>query len=218
MKKFMVVSIIATLTLASCDQSAIPAATFDKAQPDKIKSIVSFPEFLKGRYLAPDQASTVTIADKIITRHFEFDFKEHKDSLGSSWALEGDTLIDLTEGTKQKVLLKGDTVIQHANWTDTLFCISDDNVLKKFNGYYFLNERYNENTWGVKKLFLKKGILSIGSISSLDEIQKLKEITETKADTMSTNFTLTKRQFKKFVKQDGFSEKETFSRIAKKVR
>lgn len=215
MKKFVAVTIAITfLLLYGCDI----AATFDKPQPDNIKSLTSFPEHLQGNYLATDQASILTITDKLITRHFDFDRKKHKDSLGSSYKISGDTLINLTEGTKEKILLKGDTVFEHANWKDTLFNITDQNVLKKFKGYYFLNIRYDDSVWEVKEISLKKGILTVGSISDKNDIQKLKEITETTADTISTQFSLTRRQFKEFVKQDGFEDQETFTRMTAKGR
>lgn len=205
---------ILTLIFCSCE----PAATFDKPQPVDVKSLTTFPERLQGKYLAADQASTVTITDKLITRHYDFDFKEHKDSLSSSYKLVGDTLIDLIDSTKEKISLNGDTIIQHYKGTDTLFCISADNVLKKFKGYYFLNTRYSDNAWEVKKLLLQKGRLTIGNISNEDDVKKLKEITETTADTTSTHFTLTRRQFKRFIKQDGFIEQETFTRMTENGR
>lgn len=211
MKKFVTAPfIIATLILDSCE----PAATFDKPQPDNVKSLASFPERLLGKYLAADQASIVIIADSLIVRHYDFDFKQHKDSIGSSFKIIGDTLINETDGTKEIILLKGDTVIQHANWTDTIFNISVDNILKKFKGYYFLNSHYSDNAWEVKKLSLNKGVLTVGSISDKDDIQKLKELTETTADTISTNFNLTRRQFKQFVKQEGFGKQEMFNRMS----
>jgi len=55
--------------------------------------------------------------------------------------------------------------------------------------------------------------LTMGNISIEEDVNKLKEITETLEDTISTQFSLSKRQFKKFVKQEGFSEQETFVRI-----
>ena len=214
MKKSVVTIVIVTLILDSCE----PAATFDRPQTDNVKSLTSFPDRLQGNYLAADQASTVTISDKLVTRHYDFDYRRHKDSLDSSYKIVGDTLINVTEGTKEKILLKGDTIIQHANWIDTLFNISADNVLKKFKGYYFLNNHYNDNAWEVKKLSPKKGNLTIGSISDQDDIQKLKEITETPDDTASTHFTLTRRQFKSFVRQNGFDEQESFTRITRNGR
>ena len=210
MKKLITADILILIFLLnSCE----PPATFDKPQPENIKPETSFPQNLQGEYLSVDQTSILTITNDLITRHYDYDLKVHKDSISSSYRLVGDTLIDQIDGTKEKVLVKGDTVIQHEDWTDTLFNKSADNVLKKFKGYYFLNSRYSDNSWEVKKISLKKGILNVSSISDENDIQKLKEITETTADTTSTLFTLPRRKFKKFIRQDGFGEQETFSRI-----
>lgn len=210
MKKVIaLLSIVAFFLLNSCD----PAATFDKPQPDNLNPLTSFPVRIQGKYVSADQASIITITDKLITRHYDFDFKDHKDSLGSSFKLVGDTLIDKIDGTKEIVVVKGDTIIQHINRKDTLFNISADNILKKFKGYYFLNSKYRDNSWEVKELSLKRSVLSIGSILDKKEVEKLKEITETNMDTTSTHFTLTRKQFKRFIKQEGFGEHETFNRI-----
>jgi len=215
MKK-LVTSVIVTiiLLLDGCE----PAATFDKPQPENAKSLTSFSERLQGKYLSADQASIVTITDRLLIRQYDFDFKEHKDSMGKSYKLVGDTLIYLRDGTKEEVIVNGDTIIQRANWTDTLFKVSADNLLKKFKGYYFLNNRYSDNSWEVKELSLKKGMLTVGSVSDKDDIQKLKEITETITDTTSTNFILSRRQFKRFMRQGGFGEQETFIRMTKNDR
>lgn len=210
MKKFTVfAALIGSLLLNSCE----PAVTFDKPQPDNEQSLSSFPSRLQGSYLSEDQASVITITGNVITRHYEFDYKQHKDSIGSLYKIVGDSLVNTSNGTSKKINLQGDTLIQHESWTDTLFNISADNVLKKFKGYYFLNTVFKENSWEVKQLWLKKGVLSIGRISALSDIQKLKEITETAADTTSTTFSLTKKQFRQFVKQDGFSKQEKFTRM-----
>lgn len=210
MKKFTAfAALIGSLLLNSCE----PAVTFDKPQPDNEKSLSSFPSRLQGNYLSEDQASVITITGNVISRHYEFDYKQHKDSIGSSYKIVGDSLVNTSNGTSEKISLEGDTLIQHESWTDTLFSISADNVLKKFKGYYFLNTVFKENSWEVKQLWLKKGVLSIGSISDESDIQKLKEITETAADTTSTTFSLTKKQFRQFVKQDGFSKQEKFTRM-----
>ena len=212
MKKFIAACIISSsLFFSSCD----PAATFDKPQPEDKKSLGSFPDNLQGNYLATDQSSIVTVTGQLVTRHYDVDYKAHKDSIGSSYKIVADTLINLTDGSREKILLKGDTVIQHADWTDTIFNIPAGNVLKKFKGYYFLNCHYGDSSWEVKKLSLKKDVLTIAGISAPEDIYKLKEITETTADTVSTRFTLTRKQFKGFVKQGGFAEQETFIRMQK---
>lgn len=212
-KSVTAIGITASMLLYGCE----PAATFDQPQPANAKPLSSFPERLQGKYLADDQASIVTIADSLITRHYDFDIKVHKDSLGSSYKLLTDTLINLTAGTKEKISLAGDTMIQRVSWTDTLFNISNEGVLKKFKGYYFLNRLYNENAWETNMLSVKEGVLAIGNISGKEDIQKLKEITETTADTISTHFSLTRRQFKSFVRQYGFAEQETFILIVESL-
>ena len=210
MKRFCIVIVLTAFIFQSCE----PAATFDKPQPDNLKSLTSFPLRLQGDYLSIDQASIVTITDNVITRHYDFDYTEHKDSIGSPYKITGDTIIQLSDGTKEKILIKDDKIIRHENWIDTLFSLSSDNILKHFKGYYFLNSRYSDNTWEVKKISLKKGVLTVANISDTADIKKLRDITATTTDTASTHFTLTKRQFKTFVKQQGFGEQEEFNRMA----
>ena len=208
------ITLISTILFYSCE----PAATFDKPQPDNVSQLTIFPERLQGKYLSMDQASVLTISDKLITRLYDFDFKEHKDSLGSSYIISGDTLINVDDGTKEKISLKGDTVFQHINGTDTLFAISTDNILKKFKGYYFLSTRYSDNAWEVKKISLQNGRLTIGSFSNDYDVQKLKEIKETDIDTIPIPLTFTRKQFKKFVKEGGFTDEETFTLMGKNGR
>ncbi|MFT3846208.1 MAG: hypothetical protein QM725_14220 [Lacibacter sp.] len=210
MKKFLTATVLVmALMLSSCE----PAVTFNKPQPDTEKPLIDFPDRLHGNYLSEDQASVITITDSVITRHYEFDYSQHKDSIGASCKIVGDSLVNTSNGIKEKISLQGDSLIHHESWTDTLFRISDENVLKKFRGYYFLNNRFKDKGWEVKQMWLKKGVLTIGSISDKSDIQKLKEITETTADTTSTTFSITKKQLKQFVKQDGFGNREKFTRI-----
>lgn len=199
----------AACILFGCD----PAATFDKPQPDGEEALTAFPERLQGRYLAADSASVLTIAGNRIIRNYDYDFKQHKDSIGKGNRLVGDTLVDTEDGTKDVVLIKGDSIVQHIHWADTLFNIQESNVLKKLKGYYFLNSRYGDSAWVVRKLWIDKGVLNVAAITNEGDIQKLKEITETTADTTSTHFSLTRQQFNQFVKQNGFGSLETFIRI-----
>ena len=193
-------------------------ATFDKPQPDNSSSLTSFPKRILGKYISTDQASTITIENNLMTRNHNFDFKVSKDSLDSSYQLVGDTLKDVANSSKYKIKLRGDTIYGCLNWTDTLFKISKDNILKKYKGYYFMNTRLTDSAWEVREVSLKNGLLYISSISSDTDIQKLQEISETNSDTLSINYTLTRKQFKKFVRQEGFSHKEIFTKITTSVK
>lgn len=102
MKRFQIfIILISTFLLHACE----PAATFDHPQPADEKSLISFPEYLQGTYLDSNHASTLFITDKLITRHYDFDYKQHKDSLGSSYHLVGDTLVNLKDSSKEFVLI-----------------------------------------------------------------------------------------------------------------
>jgi hypothetical protein len=89
-----------------------------------------------------------------------------------------------------------------------------DNVVRKFKGYYFLNTRYDKTSWAVEKVQFSKGELEISGISTEQDIESLIEITETPKDTVAPYiFTATKRQFKAFIRNDGFSDTEKFVRL-----
>ena len=205
---------IACLLFSSCKD----AATFDRPQPDNSSSLTSFPKRIQGKYLSKVQTSVITIDNNLMVRNYDFDFKEQKDSLDSSYQIVGNTIIDIKDSSKCKIKLRGDTIYIHLNWVDTLFNISKDNILKKYKGYYFMNTRDTINAWEVKEVSLRAGSLTIGTISNKEDIQKLQELSETNHDTISINYTLTRKQFKKFVRQEGFSKKETFTRISTSVK
>lgn len=208
------IACLTILLISGCE----PAATFDQPQPKDVKSLDAFPARLQGQYLAGDEASTLIISGERITRLYDVAYHEHKDSLGTSYRLFGDTLFHLADSSREIVRVKGDTVFRHFRGTDTLFDISADNVLKKFKGYYFLNSRFGDTAWEVKKIALQKGTLLISTISSEEDIRKLQAITESSADTASRHFSPTRRQFKKFIKQKGFGEQESFIRLPENSR
>ncbi|MBL0074338.1 MAG: hypothetical protein IPP34_22100 [Bacteroidetes bacterium] len=63
---------------------------------------------------------------------------------------------------------------------------------------------------------MQRGQLVISGISTTEDIENLKEITETTTDTIPPyKFKATKKQFKEFIKNDGFSDSETFVRQKK---
>ena len=205
----LLVILFSLIILSGCE----PAATFDQPQPAHQKALRSIPKRLQGTYLDNEQASMLEISDSLIIRKYDFELKEHKDSLGTSLQLRGDSLADLSTGIKERISLQGDTVIRHMVWSDTLFRISDDKILKKFRGYYFLNSKWNDSAWEVKKIYLEKGRLHIGMISKEDDIEKLKEVSESVEDTTSTYFSPTRKQFIEFIRHDGFTREESFRRV-----
>ena len=213
MKRLKFITTIVILTsLFSCE----PPVTFNEPQPTDTDNLSKFPNRLQGQYLSLADNSTLVIGDKLIQRIYDFDQKIHPSQLDSNSRLSGDTIINLTTNTREVVKRDGDSLVTHIHYIDTLFQMDYDNVVRKFKGYYFLNKRLGEGSWDVKKIELSKGQLVISSISTKQDIENLKTITESTQDTVAPyKFATTKKQFKEFIKNDGFSDSETFVRQKK---
>lgn len=214
MKRLKLILILIILTsLYSCE----PPVTFSEPQPTDTDNLSKFPKRLLGQYISLADNSMLSISDKLIQRIYDYDYKVHPNQLDSTSRLSGDTIYDLN--TNEKFLIKrdGDSLIAHVHSIDTLFLIDYDNVVRKFKGYYFLNYRYDKMSWIVKKIQLTKGQLVISGVSTKQDIDNLKQITENVTDTIPPyKFTVTKKQFKEFIKNGGFSDSETFIRLNKK--
>jgi hypothetical protein len=213
MKRLKLISTFIILTsLLACE----PPVTFNEPQPTDIDNLSKFPKRLQGQYLNFADNSTLLVSDKIIQRIYDYDYKVHLNQLDNAEQLSGDTIINVKRKEKTIIKRDGDSLITHVHYIDTLFQMDYDNVVRKFKGYYFLNKRYDKTSWEVKKIHLTKGQLILSSISTKLDIENLKEITETATDTVPPyKFSATKKQFKQFIKNDGFSDSETFVRQKK---
>jgi len=213
MKRLKLISTFIILaSLFACE----PPVTFDEPQPTDTDNLSKFPNRLQGQYISLADNSTLSISDKLIQRIYDYDYKIHVNQLDSNSRLVGDTVVDLETNERTLIKRDGDSLVNHIHYIDTLFQMNYDNVVREFKGYYFLNKRYDKGSWVVKKIHLSKGQLVISIISTKLDIDNLKEITETSLDTVPLyKFSATKRQFKKFIKKDGFSDTETFVRQKK---
>ena len=214
MKRLKFITTIIILTsLFACNH---PLVTFNEPQPTDTDNLSKFPYSLQGQYLSIADNSTLVIGEKLIQRIYDFDLKIHPSQLDSNSRLSGDTIINLTTNTREVVKRDGDSLVTHIHYIDTLFLMDYDNVVRKFKGYYFLNKRYDKKSWEIKKIQLSKGQLVVSSISTKQDIENLKAITESTQDTAAPyKFATTKKQFKEFIKNDGFSDSETFVRQKK---
>lgn len=190
-----------------------PPVTFDQPQPANTATLTSLPKRLQGSYQSLKDNSLLTINDHAILRIYDYNLKKHIGEPDSNYRFSGDSVIDLNDNLKTTFKREGDSIIFHIHSVDTLFLLSDENVLKKFRGYYFLNLLYQKSGWEVKKLGLSKGELTISGIKSKEEIDLLKTFSENNSDTVPFQVRPTKKQFLKFIKAEGFSEKEVFTRL-----
>ncbi len=207
-------AILFTLVILAGLFACQPPVTFNEPQPTDTDNLPKFPKRLQGQYLNVDDSSSLFVGDKVIRRVYDYTFKVHPNQLDSTSKLVGDSIVDLETHDRFRVKLVGDSLVGHRQLVDTLFRMSYDNVVRKLKGYYFLNTRTDNASWVVQTLQLRKGLLVVGSISTKEDIDKLKALTEVPQDTlMAYKVTITKKQLKKFVKNDGFAKRERYVKV-----
>jgi hypothetical protein len=209
MKYILVIFLLASLI--ACEEPVM----FTEPQPAGTNDLSKFPKRLQGSYVSLADNSTLIINNDVIQRIYDFDYKIHLNQLDSTSKLFGNTLINLKTGEKIFVKKDGDSLVNHIHSEDTIFQINPATALRKLKGYYFINTQSGKG-WEVQKIQLSKGQLIISSVSTKLDIENLNAIVEKPEDTVPPyQYTLTKKQFKEFVKNEGFSEGETFIRQKK---
>ena len=206
MKK--VVLLFCVLGIISCKKSEV---AFAEAQPEKTSDLSSFPKHLLGEYYNVEQEKGLKISPFQIVRTMVMKDTFSRKDLSKYERITEDTLTNLQTSEKYVIKKINDSLFTNYVFVDTVFTINKDNVLRKMKGYYFLNSKSSNDVWLVKKLFLKKGQLGINAITNKEDIALLEQITETKRDT-TTAFIVqpTKKQFRAFIRKNGFSEGEVY--------
>jgi len=198
--------------ITSCENQVM----FEIPQPEGQKNEKSIPKKIIGKYISESDSNIfLTISDEFIVQFSEGDEVSHISELDSveRASLKHDSTFFIVEiNLKSHVSIRDDSVYQHWRYADTLFDFSDGGVLRKFKGYYFLNSEVEPNNWRVVKLGIVRSGLLVGKITSRKDVDNLRELTNKKDDTVYS-FNPTRRQFKKFVKDEGFRNEERFKQI-----
>lgn len=95
---------------------------------------------------------------------------------------------------------------------DTVFTISDTAVLKTYKGYYFLS-RLVKDTWMVFSIKPENNTLVLGKITDSADIARLKQLAPYHCDSSGCVFRPSQKQFIKYIKGDGFRDRDTFDRV-----
>jgi hypothetical protein len=197
------------LLLFSCKESLV---TFEVPQPENSQILKEFPKRVMGTYYDLENNAELQIEKYIIRKLLFFQDTINVSQLDKNEIIVGDTLYILKTKEKFKITKINDTLFANYTLTDTIFQIGENGTLKKYKGNFFLNKKLeNLEFWEVEMLSIKNGVLQLKGIKTENEIALLEEITETKKDTIKP-FTVkpTKRQFKEFIKKNGFTDGETY--------
>lgn len=205
-----------TLLVSCGDQLYV---RFEKAQPEGVKSLESFSRKVKGNFInCSNPLDLITISDNLIVNSRTFKFKSHRADLDLDSTINIDSnndkeLIKLFTSEGYQIEIIGDTISASLTSLDTIFIISENQVLKKFKGSYFLSSKWDENSWNVSQISFLKDTLLMGQISPSDTLLRFDFIAKTEDynttdSTTSTQYSInpSKRQFKKLIKLNLFEE------------
>jgi len=198
--------LLSVLVLYSC----IDNVRFEVPQPEGKGNEDAFPKKIRGMYRNLSDSSLLTITADQITRKFDHRFSLHKSYLDSSMRIKGDTsFYDVQE--KLTVTVKGDSAYGRIKYSDTLFYISSDNILRIFKGYYYLNKMKSFNNWEVDLMQIKGKELTILSDWNESDLMNMRRITHTSDSTRT--FKPTRGQLKKFIREKSMRDGEVYKKI-----
>lgn len=214
-----VVFVACLLLLARCIDDRV---RFGAPQPEGVRDEKDVPKKMLGAYRSLYDSSILIIGKSSIVRKQEITdllsldkFLSDIDSISRSKFRKDTSFTEIQSANRELVTIsceiKNDSVHQTIRRTDTLFVAHED-VLRKFKGYYFLSHEDRPLEWRVTKLGLTKQGILLGNIATVEDINKLRELTNSKGDTLY-NFSPSRRQLKQFLKENGFHTEERFVKL-----
>lgn len=223
MKAIVYILIMCFLFSCSGDQIYV---RFKTAQPDGVKASKSFKRKFKGSYVnCSDPNDKLIISDHLVLGSKTLQFISHINDL------ELDTTFSVNRNKKQelKILFENegykfeiyaDTINASKIELDTIFQISENQVLKNIKGSYFLNFKKGEAFWNVSKLNLKKDTLLIGEIFPSDTLLRYDfvskyEMYNERDSTKITEYSIhsNKKDLKKLMKSNAFEECKCYYKV-----
>lgn len=213
-------TVVLSFLFVSCKQSEHPNANvfyFDISQPTNSSILGSIPNKFQGIYMSPDSLY-LTITNNIIFSEKETKFRFHKkqiDSLKEYFdVVDGKYVLkDKTETFKSRKV--GDSIELLSKRIDTIFKMSDSQIVKKIKSYLIVNQR-DSIYWKVKILSLNRNSLIIRELSSIDDLRRMDSITKIhskKIDSTTFSITPSRNEFKTFCKIKGLGIDSKFIKL-----
>ncbi|MBL4755807.1 MAG: hypothetical protein JKY52_19715 [Flavobacteriales bacterium] len=162
-----------------------------KAMSDSLDSL---PQVFSSEKLTVHQASIVAHKS-----YMGLLSKSDLDSLLQDIAHLDQASLEITE--------RNDTIIVRYQYVDTIFKMSENQILKKYKGHYYLNKK-RDGEWEVLQISIRNGLLKLKSIEDSDA-KLIGEISRYYRY-RTNNIDPTKKTFTTFVKQGGFHGQKNY--------
>jgi hypothetical protein len=172
MKK-TICTIVVISTILSCKSDTVK---FEQPQPESEKALSSFNLNIQGVYINLENPSDeLFIESKIIRSQNVLSFSCLKsdleiDSTENVDITNDQEIIDYLTSEGGNATIRNDSIFYKLVIVDTLFHISDDQILKRFARNYFLNYWLSDNYWKVQKIEMIHDTLLIGEITPSDTL------------------------------------------------
>lgn len=173
MKK-LIYLIILIFTLSACKSTDM--VKFEQSQPVSEKALSNFGRSIQGSYVnTVNSLEELVIESKLIRTsnvlafscprsEIEIDSTENVDIYNDQ------ELIKYLNAEGGITAIHNDSIFFRQTIVDTLFLISNNQILKKFAKNYFLNYHQSDNFWMVKKIEINNDTLFIGEIVPSDSL------------------------------------------------
>jgi ribosomal protein S24E len=165
-----------TFTVLGCQ----PPVVFGGPQPENAEPLASVPPEYQGIYWCQADSASLYISSRTFMKQKEFLVKLTREDIDSNpdLALREGRLVLTQWGSTFPIREKSDTILSHVYLYDTIFAISDEQVLKSYRGHLVLNTKLDENAWLVLVASLQGGrTLSLSRAEIPDNMASLDSIT-----------------------------------------
>lgn len=210
MVKSVVILLIGILTLNACQE-----VTFTEPQPVDSEKLDAFPTQIQGKYRSKSDDAILVIDSKKMVRKYASDEKMLKSDLDSTWQIKGNEIYDAEDNKIGTVeFINNDSIWAHFRSEEIIFNKGEEQQLRKFKGYIFLNTKTDNGGWHVQQLSSRMRKISLRVITSsemLDELQVEKVYSDENDE--EGQYAPSKKEFKKIVRKRGFFWEEEFVKM-----
>lgn len=210
MKRKLIIYIV-LLLLLSCG----PYIWFKVPQPENSTNLDGFSANILGKYMSVYDSAIISIeSNKIIKEYREnliLSKTEFREEIGDT--ISEDTSFTFTDNWNITIRSFGDSIRIFSSKNEEIFQIADDQLLRHFKDYYFLNFKDSNEYWKVKVIQLKGDTLEFDNMLTDDDLRFIKNITSVEVYTDSVNdekeyfLKPTKRELKRILKRRLHGEK-----------
>ncbi len=185
MKRTILILLVVCLTLTTCG----PEVKFAEPQPQGFSNRKSIPQEYQGNFKSLSDSTFIRIDSFSIKKEWRTTELIQRDSLEKElkMSIKGDTTLIikdklLLDNTSESLMLTikfyNDSAKVRVKGLETLFALSDSQLVRSYKSYCFLNFKTKDGFWLVKTLCVKGNLLDYSELIDSKEIENIKDITK----------------------------------------